>query len=292
MRRRRGLSVASKILGRGASSSPPPFQFPCLRTTPTTPTRSTMSTHCSAQSGRTRALAPRGRPWPLDRLKVNHAWFLFAISPLPPQSIPPLSLYLSPPHTLCSSPSRLSITTGLLSFCDLTSFLHPSFRPPVSSSVILSPRPSVSPSSRPSLCVCVRLWFCFSLSFVVIVCSQVRASSYLFGTFLWFNSLFLWIHLTRSHCCQWLPCKVVSSLGQCLKKESVILSMDRIAPPVSLVRPTSLTRVSVWNDFHRHHAWQLSTLTTFTHAQTSLTLASLVHPSRRALLTLITRHSS
>lgn len=181
MRRRRGLSVASKILGRGASSSPPPFQFPCLRTTPTTPTRSTMSTHCSAQSGRTRALAPRGRPWPLDRLKVNHAWFLFAISPLPSPVHRPLSLSISPLTRSVLLPSRFSITTGLLSFCDLTSFHHSSFRPPVSSSVILFPRPL----RLVRLCVCLCLCgFIFFPVLVVTVCSQVRASSYLFGNFL------------------------------------------------------------------------------------------------------------
>lgn len=128
MRRRRALSVASKILGRGASSSPPPSQFPCPRTTPTTPTRSTMSTHCSAQSGRTRALAPQGRP--LDRLKVNHAWFLFAISPLH--------------SSLSHSVSLLSLfNTKFLSFCDLTSI------PPVLPSLRPSVRLFVSP------CVCV-----------------------------------------------------------------------------------------------------------------------------------------
>lgn len=142
MRRRRGLSAASKILGRGASSSPPPSQFPCPRTTPTTPTRSTMSTHCSAQSGRTRALAPQGRPWPLDRLKVNHAWFLFAIS------LPPF-LSLSRSHSV----SLLSFfKTNFLSFlCDLTSYLHPSLLP--------SLRPSVRLFVRLCVCLCVLVMF-------------------------------------------------------------------------------------------------------------------------------------
>lgn len=141
MRRRRGLSAASKILGRGASSSPPPSQFPCLRTTPTTLTRSTMSTPCSAQSGRTRALAPQGRPWPLDRSKVNHAWFLFVVSPPIPLPLtvsllfntdsPPSSVILPsslPPHVLpslcpsvwlCPSP-RLLVRLGVFwRLCDL-----------------------------------------------------------------------------------------------------------------------------------------------------------------------------
>lgn len=79
MRRRLGLSDASKILARGASSSPPPSLCLCPRMTPTTPTRSTMSTLCSALSGRGLALAPQGRPPHLDRSKVNRAWFLSAI---------------------------------------------------------------------------------------------------------------------------------------------------------------------------------------------------------------------
>lgn len=162
MRRRRGLSVASKILGRGASSSPPPFQFPCLRTTPTTPTRSTMSTHCSAQSGPTRALAPQGRPWPLDRLKVNHAWFLFAISS------PPLPFLLS--FSLSHSALLLSLLiTSILSFCDLTSFLHPSFPP----SSRLFVRHFVPSSVRPSVRLLVRLCVCFCVP-VVFVRSQLE----------------------------------------------------------------------------------------------------------------------
>lgn len=146
MRRRRGLSAASKILGRGASSSPPPSQFPCLRTTPTTLTRSTMSTPCSAQSGRTRALAPQGRPWPLDRSKVNHAWFLFAVSP------PPF-LSLSFPLTF-----SLLFNTDFSSFlCDLTSSRHPFLLPSFRLFVRQFDSVSVTSSSRPSLCVFWRL---------------------------------------------------------------------------------------------------------------------------------------
>ncbi len=85
MRRKQVLSAASKILARGASSSPPPSQCLCLRMTPTTLTRNTMSTLYSAQSGRALALALQGRPPRLDRSKVNLAWFLSAIlSSLPP----------------------------------------------------------------------------------------------------------------------------------------------------------------------------------------------------------------
>ncbi len=79
MRRKQVLSAASKILARGASSSPPPSQCLCLRMTPTTLTRNTMSTLYSAQSGRALALALQGRPPRLDRSKVNLAWFLSAI---------------------------------------------------------------------------------------------------------------------------------------------------------------------------------------------------------------------
>lgn len=147
MRRRRGLSAASKILGRGASSSPPPSQFRCLRTTPTTLTRSTMSTPCSAQSGRTRVLAPQGRPWPLDRSKVNHAWFLFAVSP--PHSSPSLSLPL---------PSSLLLHTGFSScLCDLTHSRHPSLLPSFRLFVRQFDSVSVTSSPRPSVCVFWRL---------------------------------------------------------------------------------------------------------------------------------------
>lgn len=86
MRRKQVLSAASKILARGASSSPPPSQCLCLRMTPTTLTRNTMSTLYSAQSGRALALAPQGRPPRLDRSKVNLAWFLSAILSSPPPS--------------------------------------------------------------------------------------------------------------------------------------------------------------------------------------------------------------
>lgn len=104
-------------------------------------------------------------------------------SPSLPSPSPSLSLSIYPLTRSVLLPSRFSITTGLLSFCDLTSFLHPSFRPPVSSSVILFPRP-LRLSVFSSVSVCVPMWFYFFPVLVVTVCSQVRAISYLFGTFL------------------------------------------------------------------------------------------------------------
>lgn len=100
-----------------------------------------MNTLYSAQSGRARALAPQGRPPRLDRSKVNHAWFLFAI--LSPSFLL-LSISLSPPtfflwlsintsfsfwpaascllSLLCRAHSDWSVSCGGgISFCTLSS---------------------------------------------------------------------------------------------------------------------------------------------------------------------------
>lgn len=69
---------------------------------------------------------------------------------------PPLPFLLS--ISLSHSALLLSLLiTSILSFCDLTSFLHPSFPPSfrlfVRHFVPSSVRPSVRPSPRPSVCV-------------------------------------------------------------------------------------------------------------------------------------------
>lgn len=72
--------------------------------------------------------------------------------------------HIPPPHpflsfSLSHSVSLLSLfNTDILSFCDLTSSLHPSIRPSFRPSV----SSSVSSSSRPSVCVCVSLWCLFA----------------------------------------------------------------------------------------------------------------------------------
>ncbi len=159
MRRKQVLSAASKILARGASSSPPPSQCLCLRMTPTTLTRNTMSTLYSAQSGRALALALQGRPPRLDRSKVNLAWFLSAILSSPP---PPFSLF--PSTSFFSSASTpLSFTLALSLWSASSCLLSPLCRAHSDRSV----------SCGGGFCFCM-LFMASHLDFAQLLCHEVK----------------------------------------------------------------------------------------------------------------------